>query len=337
MWKYLFRALGPGLVPILIYIVVELAWGELAGIAVALCFGVGEFLYGLIRHRHADWFVAADMLLLVLLGSIGMLSGDALFFKMKPALLDIGLAVAFGILGALPETSLQRWLGRMLRGMETLPVDPRFMRAAIRMSAVALVAHAMLVAASALWGSTALWGFVSGILIYPMLGASMYLAIVRERREKRSSSVNASAQSEEPVDYALLVVTDKGRMLAARGEGASGTWDTICRGKAPSASAAAGFMLQYLGRAGFRVLSSSNGETGHGISLVPIGGNARRLVALVHIMEEGAMRGLDPLRVRLWHPSELQAAAGAGMLASEFIRELEAFTILAPGSIVKMQ
>ncbi|MDH7484610.1 MAG: hypothetical protein QHH01_08285, partial [Spirochaetales bacterium] len=282
-----------------------------------------------------------DILLLVLLGSIGMLSGDALFFKLKPALLDIGLVIAFGILGALPDTSLQQWLRRMLRGMETLPVDPRFIRAAIRMSAVTLVAHATLVAASALWGSTALWGFVSGMLIYPMLGASMYLAIVRERREKRSSSLNASVsaavQSEEPVDYALLVVTEKGRMLAARGEGASGTWDTICRGKAPSASAAASIMLRYLSKTGFEVLPSHDGETGQRISLVPIDGNAHRLVALVRIMEEGAMRGLDPLRVRLWHPSELQAAASAGMLSPEFASDLEAFTILAPSSIVKLQ
>lgn len=180
------KSLLPSFIPLIAYVLVEAFLGERIGLYAGIGIGVVEFIVVLIRDRKPDPFVAADTLLLALAGAVSLISDNDIWFKLKPAVIELVFGASFALLLVLPTRYLKAYMERQLKGFEfpdsTLPA----MRKSLGAMLAILAIHAGLTAWSAVALSTKAWGFISGVLLYILFGifalAEFVYAKVRGRR-----------------------------------------------------------------------------------------------------------------------------------------------------------
>jgi isopentenyldiphosphate isomerase/intracellular septation protein A len=162
----LLKSLIPGLLPLVIFVGADALFGETVGLIVGVGVGVAEFVYGLIKDRKADPFVAGDTVLLALAGGLSLVLRDEIFFKIKPAVIELILAIAMGAMLVLPPTYLKGYVAKQLRGVvipdEALPA----MKKSLALMLGILALHVALTVYASFALSTAAWGFISGGLLY---------------------------------------------------------------------------------------------------------------------------------------------------------------------------
>jgi isopentenyldiphosphate isomerase/intracellular septation protein A len=162
----LLKSLLPGLLPLVIFIGADALFGETVGLVVGIGTGVLEFVYTLIKQKKADPFVAADTVLLAVAGGLSLVLRDEIFFKLKPAIIELVLAGAMGAMLALPPSYLKGYIGRQLRGISIPDEALPSMKKSLGVMLAVIIAHAALTAYASFSMSTAAWGFISGGLLY---------------------------------------------------------------------------------------------------------------------------------------------------------------------------
>ena len=94
----LIKKLLPGFIPLFVFILADEIWGTQVGIAVAVGVGVIELIITGIKERRLEKFVLIDTALLVVLSLISILLDNDIFFKLKPALIELILCAVLGFL-----------------------------------------------------------------------------------------------------------------------------------------------------------------------------------------------------------------------------------------------
>ncbi len=186
----LLKSLIPGLLPLLIFIGADALFGEQIGLIVGVGVGIVEFAYSLVKNKRADPFVAADTVLLAAAGGLSLLLHDAIFFKLKPAIIEFVLAAAMGGMLALPARYLKGYVFRQLRGV-VIPDDAMpSMQKSLGLMLAILVAHIGLTVYAAIALSKEWWGFISGGLLYILFAvfALGQFASARLRARRAASS-----------------------------------------------------------------------------------------------------------------------------------------------------
>lgn len=180
--RSILKALAPGFLPLLAYTLVEAVFGELVGLLAGLALGAGEFLYILIRQRRVDPFVLLDTGLLALAGGLSLALHDGVFFKLKPVVVELLIASAFGLALILPGDYLESYIRHQLKGIDFPPGSRPALMRSVSLMAVLLLLHAALTLAAALWMPTSVWGFISGGLLYILFGLVFLIQYLRARR-----------------------------------------------------------------------------------------------------------------------------------------------------------
>jgi isopentenyldiphosphate isomerase/intracellular septation protein A len=205
----LLKSLLPGLLPLVVFIAADSIFGETVGLAVGIATGLIEFVYTLIKEKHADPFVAADTILLAVAGGLSLVLQNDLFFKIKPAIIELVMALAMGAMLLLPPSYLKGYIGKTLKGIvipdEALPS----MKKGLGLMLLALAAHIGLTFYAAFALSTAAWGFISGGLLYILFAA---VAIFQFASAKLGSRRAASAAGNEEM---LPLIDEDGKVLGA--------------------------------------------------------------------------------------------------------------------------
>jgi len=161
----------PGLLPLAIFILADEIWGTKIGLIVALVLGVVEFFYVWWKQKKIDKFILADTGLLLIMGSVSLISDNDLFFKLKPALIQIIFLVIVGIAAFGNPQFLIRMGGRMMGNMG--PVNPegeKIMQKMLQRVFILISLHTGLVIYAAIYMSKEAWGFISGGLFYILIG-----------------------------------------------------------------------------------------------------------------------------------------------------------------------
>lgn len=189
----LLKSLLPSFIPLLVYVAADAFFGEKIGLVVGVAVGIAEFIVVLVRDRKPDPFVAADTLLLAAAGAVSFLSGNDLFFKLKPALIELVFTASFGLLLFLPPRFLKAYMERQLKGFEFSEETMAPMRTSLGVMVAVLVLHSLLTVYAALSLSTAAWGFISGVLLYILFGvvALAEFAIMAARKRKLRTMLGA--------------------------------------------------------------------------------------------------------------------------------------------------
>jgi isopentenyldiphosphate isomerase/intracellular septation protein A len=214
----LLKSLIPGLLPLIIYVGADLVLGvfrvdpllsEKISLAIGIAIGVIEFAYVLIKDKKADPFVVADTILLAATGGLSLLVGNAIFFKLKPAIIEIVLAVAMAAMLVLPSSYLKGYVARTLRGVSIPDEAMPTMQKGLALMLVVLAAHVALTVYASFELSTAAWGFISGGLLYILFGVVAVGQFVSAKLRAKRVAANPSGEEMLPL------IDESGRVLGS--------------------------------------------------------------------------------------------------------------------------
>lgn len=182
MNKYsLLKNLLPGLVPLLIFIAADEIWGTKVGLIIAVIFGLGELIYFLIREKRIEKFVLIDTGLIVIMGSISLISANDIFFLLKPALIEFILCVFLFISAFTPKNLLLGMSKRFMKGVEFNDLQLKQLSHSTKWMFWVVLMHILLIVYSAYFMSKEAWGFISGVLLYLLMGAYFLLEFLRQK------------------------------------------------------------------------------------------------------------------------------------------------------------
>jgi isopentenyldiphosphate isomerase/intracellular septation protein A len=166
----LFKKLLPGLLPIFVFILVDEFWSTEAGLVVAVVFGVGQLGYVFIREKRFDRFVFYDTMLLVALGGISIALNDEIFFKLKPALINLIFCAILGFSAFSSKNLLMIYTQRYMGDMKMPAGAEKAMQKTMKILFWMMLAYTLFIVYSAFFMSKEAWAFISGGLLYVLFG-----------------------------------------------------------------------------------------------------------------------------------------------------------------------
>ncbi len=166
----LFRKLLPGLLPIFVFILVDEIWSTEAGLIVAVIFGTVQLAYVFVREKRFDRFILFDTALLVALGGVSLALHDEIFFKLKPALINLLLCALLGYSAFINRNLLMIFSQRYMGNFSMSEEAAKAMQKTMRMLFWMMLAYTLLIIYSAYFMSKEAWAFISGGLMYILFG-----------------------------------------------------------------------------------------------------------------------------------------------------------------------
>ncbi len=172
--------------PILVYILAEELLGMIWGLVVAILSGLIEMLVSYVKERKLETMILLDIGLLLVFGLVSVGLQNDLFFKLKPAILQLVFIILLGITIYTPHSILLKMGARYLKNLSITPDLEHHFKRSLSPIFYLLIVHTLLIVYAAFYMSTRWWGFISGVLLYILLGiyfaVPLLLGIVRRRR-----------------------------------------------------------------------------------------------------------------------------------------------------------
>lgn len=204
MNKYqLLKKLLPGLLPLLIFIIVDEFYGTSAGLVVAVSFGVAQLIFTYFKNKVFDKFTLFDTLLILALGSISYVLNDDVFFKLKPALIGSILCLLLGVSAFSRMNIFMLMSKRYFNGIDFNDEQIKQFNRSIKVLFFIFFFHTLLVLYSAFFMSKEMWGFISTVLFYLLFGVYFAYELVKNKIK------NLRYRKEEQ----LPLVDDKGKIV----------------------------------------------------------------------------------------------------------------------------
>ncbi len=175
----LFKKILPGLLPLIVFILVDEFYGTSAGLIVAVCFGIAQLIYSYLREKVFDKFTLYDTLLIVALGIVSYALDNDIFFKLKPALVGAILCVLLGISAFTKVNLLALMSKRYLEGVELKEEQEKQFKRSLRALFIIFSFHTLLVLYSAFFLSKEAWAFISTVLFYMLFGAYFIFELLK--------------------------------------------------------------------------------------------------------------------------------------------------------------
>jgi len=180
----LLKTLAPGFLPLIVFIGADALWGSRVGLAVAVLSGIIELAVAYFREKMLDRFVLFDTALIVLLGSVSILMKTDVFFRLKPALVELIFCVILGISVYSPVNIIALMSRRYLKNIVLTREQMLPMLRGMKTMFYIFLGHTVLIVYAALAMSVQAWGFISGGLFYLLFAAYFLLEWVRGRLKR---------------------------------------------------------------------------------------------------------------------------------------------------------
>ena len=177
----LLKKLLPGFLPIIVYIIADEFFGTRIGIAVAVVVGIAELIYFYIKEHRIEKFVIADTLLLIALSGISILLDNDIFFKLKPAFIELIIVVILGISAFSSKNLMLKMSQHYMRGIEINELARKKMKQNSQVLFFIFLFHSILIIYSAYFMSDKAWAFISTVLFYIIIGAYFLFEIVKNK------------------------------------------------------------------------------------------------------------------------------------------------------------
>ncbi|MCF6241748.1 MAG: NUDIX domain-containing protein [Bacteroidales bacterium] len=185
----LLKKMLPGFLPLLVFIIVDEYLGTEAGIYFALGFGIIELIYIYLKEKRIEKFVIVDTLFLVVFGGISLLLHDDIFFKLKPALVEIIFVLLIGISAFSNKNIMMKMGQRYMKGVEINPIMELQFKRSLKVMFWLFLLHVILIVYSAYYMSKEAWVFISGGLFYIMFGVYFVFELVRNKLKHKKIAV----------------------------------------------------------------------------------------------------------------------------------------------------
>lgn len=199
----LIKSILPGLLPLFIFIIADELWGTIIGLYVALGFGIIELIYTYFRTKKIEKFILTDTLLLIALGAISIILENEIFFKLKPALIEIILVTILGFSAFTSKNIILKMGERYLKNVQFTENQSIVIQKSLKGIFFIILAHIILIVYSAYFMSKEAWAFISGGLFYILFIGYFMIEFIRNKRK-------SSKHSKEEV---LPHIDEKGKVL----------------------------------------------------------------------------------------------------------------------------
>lgn len=177
----LLRQLIPGLLPLIIFVVVDSIWGTKVGLLVAVGVGLLELTYGLAKKQKPDKFMLLDLGLILAMGGVSLWLDNDLFFKLKPVVVGTMMCIMMAAMAFMPGNWLGALQQRYMPNVQINPWQQWEFKKSIRRMVWVLVAHTLATAMVSFAASNAVWGMVSGPGFFVAAGLWMLWEIVMKK------------------------------------------------------------------------------------------------------------------------------------------------------------
>ncbi len=199
----LLKKLLPGFIPLFVFITIDEIWGTKAGLIAALAIGVLELAWIGYREKRFDRFVLFDTLLLMALGGVSLLLHNDIFFKLKPALVELILCAVLALSAFSKVNVVALMRRRYMKDIELSEQQMTQMRKSLKLMFFVFSAHTALVFYAAFWLSNEAWAFISGGLFYVLFGVIFIFEFWKQKRTQKSL-----AEEEQ-----LPIVNERGEVI----------------------------------------------------------------------------------------------------------------------------
>jgi isopentenyldiphosphate isomerase/intracellular septation protein A len=208
--KNILKNLLPGLLPLFVFVIADELWGSLIGLYVALGFGILELIISFIKYGKIEKFILLDLGLLIILGSVSVLLKNEIYFKLKPAFIEIIFAaiLAFSVFSS--RNIILQMSQRFMKGVQLNKAAEQKFNSTLKVVLFLTLIHIVLVVYSSFYMSKEAWAFISGFLFYIMILGYFGFEYIRTKIRNKNSET----------DEILPIVDEEGNVIgkASRGE-----------------------------------------------------------------------------------------------------------------------
>jgi isopentenyldiphosphate isomerase/intracellular septation protein A len=204
----LFKNFTIGFIPLLIFIIADELYGTQIGLIVAIAVGIVEFGYYYFKHGRVESFILFDVGLIIALGTVSIILENEIFFKLKPVLIELILAILLAVHAFSNKPLLLMMSKRFFDKISINEVQMQMMRKMTRLLFFVVIIHMSLVTYSAFYMSKEAWAFISGGLFYIIFGVVFVGQWLYVKFKRPVMPSFKSAEGEEWFD----IVTEKGEV-----------------------------------------------------------------------------------------------------------------------------
>jgi len=181
-----------GLVPVLIFWIVEEKFGTFWGLVAAIVWAIGECLFEYIKSKKVEGLTLLSTGLVVLLGGLGLLLDNSILFKFQPVIME-GAFVIILLWGGRTGEPLLFKMAKKTRPEIFANKDPKLilsqlgiMQNLTRHLILILIIHSALLSYVAVKGTTGQWVFWKGVgfNVFVFVWALSEFFIMRQRSKK---------------------------------------------------------------------------------------------------------------------------------------------------------
>lgn len=179
------KSLAPGFLPLLVFIAADAIWGTKIGLIVAVVVGILEFIISYVREKIVDKFILLDVGLIVVLGVVSILLENEIFFKLKPALIELIFCIILGVSVFSPVNVMLLISRRYMKNIEFGKAQIDQLNKSLRIMFYIFLVHTVLIIYSAFFMSKGAWAFISGGLFYIIFGVYFVFELVRNKLKQK--------------------------------------------------------------------------------------------------------------------------------------------------------
>lgn len=175
-----------GIVPIVLFTLIEEYYGVIWGLITALIWGVGEIAFELFKYKKVEKITLISNGLIIFLGLISLFTQEGIWFKLQPAIIELGFT--FFLWGSL---ILKKPLFLVMARQQSIELPQevleQFPGLTFRLGIFFLI-HSLLAVWAAFYWSTTNWALLKGVgLTVSMILYLMIEMIFMRLRIKRHS------------------------------------------------------------------------------------------------------------------------------------------------------
>lgn len=179
-----------GILPVVIFTVVEEVYGTLWGLIIGMAFGLGEIAYEWFRFKKVESITLFGNGLLLVMGSISLFTKEGIWFKLQPAIMEAVMAVV--LCGStLIGKPLLIHLARKQGTLANVPPArmPEFLAAFNGLNfrlGLFFLSHAGLATYAAFYWSTRDWALLKGVGLTVSMILYLGIEVLCLRRQMRA-------------------------------------------------------------------------------------------------------------------------------------------------------
>lgn len=179
------KSLAPGFLPLIVFIVADAFFEPAIAILIAVSVAIIELVITYVKDKTIDKFILVDVGLIVALGGVSIALDNEIFFKLKPAVIELIFCVILGVSVFSPVNIMLMMSKRYMKNIELGEAQVTQLKRSLKALFYIFSLHTLLIVFSAFFMSKQWWAFISGGLFYILFGVYFVYELWRKKNKHK--------------------------------------------------------------------------------------------------------------------------------------------------------